>query len=61
MEWKDGKGIVHRHIFEGFPSIVLQHELDHLDGKTLLARSSRLKRSRYVSRQKKKRKMRAKK
>jgi peptide deformylase len=60
MEWKDGNGTVHRDIFEGFPSIVLQHELDHLEGKTLLARSSRLRRSRYISRQKKKRKAKGK-
>ena len=41
--------------FEVFPAVVLQHEMDHLDGVTLLNHSSRLKRSRYLSRQKKRR------
>ena len=55
VEWKDAYGNVHRDVFEDFPAIVLQHELDHLEGTTLLDRSSRLRRSRYISRQKKKR------
>jgi peptide deformylase len=45
-------------VFEEFASVVLQHEMDHLDGVTLLDRSSRLKRSRYVSRRKKTRRNR---
>jgi len=53
VRWQDGDGAVHERWFEGFPSIVLQHEMDHLNGKTLLEHSSRFKRSRYISRKKK--------
>ncbi len=56
VEWKDGMGITHREIFSGFPSIVLQHEMDHLEGITLLDKSSKFKRSRYMSKVKKQRK-----
>lgn len=58
VEWKDARGNIHRDVFENFPSIVLQHEMDHLVGTTLLDRSSRLRRSRYISKQKKKRRKR---
>jgi len=58
VEWQDAKGNVHRKVFEDFPAIVLQHEMDHLEGTTLLDRSSRLRRSRYISKQKKRRKKR---
>ncbi|MDP6190475.1 MAG: peptide deformylase [Gammaproteobacteria bacterium] len=34
--------------FEGFSSVIVQHELDHLDGVIILDRVSRLKRSRYL-------------
>ncbi len=39
----------------GFPAVVLQHEIDHLDGITLLDRVSGLKRRLYLKKQKKKR------
>jgi len=55
VKWKDVAGDDQEGVFEEFPSVVLQHEMDHLDGVTLLDRSSRLKRSRYVSRRKKNR------
>ena len=32
VEWQDGMGTTHRDVFSGFPAIVLQHEMDHLDG-----------------------------
>jgi peptide deformylase len=51
--WKDGVGNVRQQTFEEFPAIVLQHEMDHLEGITLLDRSSRFRRSRYVSKRKK--------
>jgi peptide deformylase len=38
----------------GFPSVVLQHEIDHLDGVTLIDRVSGLKRRLYLKKQKKK-------
>lgn len=53
VRWLDGDGGQHEAWFEDFPAVVLQHELDHLDGVTLLDRSSRLKRSRYLARKKK--------
>lgn len=56
VEWQDGMGVVHRDVFTGFPAIVLQHEMDHLEGITLLEKSSKFKRSRYLSKVKKQRK-----
>lgn len=53
LQWQDGHGQPQERQFEGFSAIVLQHELDHLEGTTLLDRSSRLKRSRYLTRKKK--------
>jgi len=55
VRWQDGMGGSHEDWFELFPAVVLQHEMDHLDGVTLLDHSSRLKRSRYIARQKKRR------
>ena len=53
VAWRDASGTPRERWFEDFPAIVIQHELDHLDGVTLLDKASRLKRSRYVSRKKK--------
>lgn len=53
VRWRTGDGEVREEWFEEFPSVILQHEMDHLEGVTLLERSSRLKRSRYLSRKKK--------
>jgi peptide deformylase len=36
--------------FEDYPSVIIQHEIDHLDGVVLLDRVSRLKRGRYLAR-----------
>lgn len=47
-------GAVQERTYEGFSAVVMQHELDHLEGVTLLDRSSTLKRSRYMQKQKKK-------
>lgn len=54
MTWRSPLGEHHEEWFEGFPAIVMQHELDHLEGITLLEHSNRLKRSRYIKRRKKK-------
>lgn len=56
LQWQDAFGNIQSEWFEGFPSIVLQHEMDHLKGITLLDRSSRFKKSRYMARQSKARK-----
>lgn len=53
VRWQDGDGADQEGWFEEFPAVILQHELDHLEGVTLLERSSRLKRSRYLQRKKK--------
>ena len=53
LQWQDGMGTKHQEWFEEFPAIVLQHEMDHLRGITLLDRSSRFKKSRYLARRKK--------
>ena len=53
VSWQDGQGRRFEEWFEGFPAIVLQHEMDHLEGITLLEHSNRLKRSRYIKKQKK--------
>jgi len=34
--------------FEGYPAVIVQHEMDHLDGVVILSKVSRLKRSRYL-------------
>ena len=53
VAWQDASGAELEKVFEDFDAVVVQHELDHLEGVTLLDRSSRLKRSRYLKRQKK--------
>lgn len=35
-------------LFEGYVAVIIQHEIDHLDGVTLLTRAGKLKRSRYI-------------
>ena len=53
VRWQTPHGEVQERWFEEFPAVVVQHEIDHLDGKTLYERASRLKRSRYLARRKK--------
>ena len=53
VRWQDAFGNAHQEEFAEFPAIVLQHEMDHLEGVTLLDRSSRFRRSRYISKRKK--------
>lgn len=40
-------------VLEGFPAIVVQHEVDHLDGKLFIDRMSHLRRSLYDNKVKK--------
>jgi peptide deformylase len=47
----DGNGIAEE--FSGFPAIVLQHEIDHLNGVLFIDHMSRLRRTLYDSRVKK--------
>lgn len=50
VRWQTATGEAVEQVFEGFPAVVVQHEMDHLDGVTLLDHSSRLKRGRYLKR-----------
>ncbi|MDP7113687.1 MAG: peptide deformylase [Myxococcota bacterium] len=50
----DGDGQPLELELHGFPAVVLQHEIDHLDGVTLLDKVSGLKRRLYLKKQKKK-------
>jgi peptide deformylase len=53
MKWVDVTGAPQQGWFEEFSAVVLQHEVEHLEGVTLLDHSSRLKRGRYIARRKK--------
>ena len=53
VRFQDATGAPVERTYEGFPAVVIQHELDHLEGVTLLKYSSLLKRSRYLQKQKK--------
>ena len=53
VRWLDEHGQPQQRRFEGFAGVVIQHELDHLDGVTILDRISRFKRSRYLRARKK--------
>jgi peptide deformylase len=53
VRFQDATGAEHQRVFEDFPAIVIQHEMDHLDGTTLLEHSSGFKRSRYLTKKKK--------
>lgn len=54
VRFQDARGEEHQRTYKGFPAVVIQHEIDHLDGITLLQRSSRFKRNRYLQRVQKK-------
>ena len=36
VSWCDSDGETHRGVFEGFEAVAVQHEMDHLDGITIL-------------------------
>ena len=51
LRWQEPRtGEVHEAWFEDYPAVILQHEMDHLDGVVMLDRMSRLKRTRYLKR-----------
>jgi peptide deformylase len=54
IEALDRNGEPNRFEARGFYAVVFQHEIDHLDGKTLVDRLSSLKRTLYLKKQKKK-------
>ena len=53
LQYRDGKGETYERWFEDFPAIVVQHEMDHLEGITLLEHSSRFMKNRYIKKQQK--------
>ena len=55
VKYKDGNGTEYERWFEDFPAIVVQHEIDHLEGITLLEHSSRFVKNRYLKKQLKRR------
>jgi len=49
VEWQNpGDGEPRSGWFEDYESVIVQHEIDHLQGTILLDRASRFKRSRYL-------------
>jgi peptide deformylase len=52
VEFQNEFGEKQEMLFEGYVAVIIQHEIDHLDGVTLLTRAGRLKRSRYLKKQK---------
>ncbi|MFK7929349.1 MAG: peptide deformylase [Myxococcota bacterium] len=56
VQWKEAEtGEPVEQEFQNFEAVIVQHELDHLLGTVLLDRASRFKRSRYLQREKKRR------
>jgi peptide deformylase len=53
VRYQDAVGETFERSYADFPAVVIQHEIDHLDGITLLERSTRFKRNRYLQKQKK--------
>lgn len=50
VTWYDENFVYHDEWFDGFPARVIQHELDHLDGKCFIDRMSPLRRQMNKSR-----------
>jgi peptide deformylase len=48
VRWLDEHGQPRQRRFEDFAAVVILHEMDHLQGVTILERVSRFKRSRYL-------------
>lgn len=50
VRYQDPFGQPGERVFEGYPAVIVQHEMDHLDGIVIIDRVSRLKRARYLRR-----------
>ncbi len=48
VRYRDPDGTPREQWFSAYPAVIVQHEMDHLDGVVILDRVSRLKRSRYL-------------
>jgi peptide deformylase len=53
IRWQDEHGRTQQQWFEDYDAIVVQHEMDHLEGTVILDKVSRLKKTRYLSRRQK--------
>jgi peptide deformylase len=53
VRWLDENGRPQQRWFEDYDAIVVQHEMDHLEGTVILDRVSRLKKVRYLTRRQK--------
>ena len=53
VRWRLGDGTPRERWFEEFEAVVVQHELDHLQGTVLLDRVSGFRRRRYMAKRKK--------
>ena len=53
VRYKDSLGMEHTETFSDSPSLIVQHEMDHLKGEVILNKVSRLKRGRYLKKVKK--------
>lgn len=53
VEWTAPDGTPMSETFTDFPATVIQHEIDHLDGITLVDRMSSIKRKMYLKKRKK--------
>ena len=50
VRWLDERGRPVQEWFEDYDAVVVQHEMDHLEGTVILDRVSRLKKGRYLQR-----------
>ena len=53
VEWQDPQGQAHKEVFTGWAATVVQHEIDHLNGVTLVEKMGKFTRSRYMKKLKK--------
>jgi peptide deformylase len=49
IRYLDERGVPWQRWFEGYDAIVVQHEMDHLEGVVILDRVSRMKKGRYLA------------
>lgn len=55
VKWLDEHGKPQQQWFEGYDAVVIQHEMDHLEGTVILDKVSMMKKSRYLKRAQKQR------
>ena len=53
VQWREPGGAQREKVFEEFEAVIVQHELDHLEGSVLLDRVSSFRRGRYLKKRKK--------